>query len=203
MLSNEPWKRKVAAQRAEIARRYRAGKRARPQQTNLGVLQLAQLQRMFCHRYGYELPDNEHGRSAARVVAHYLAHRPGDVRRHIAAWAELNCPWMGKLELMKMTEFTLAKPRRFKADTLAKHFGVTAAERKRLGLTVIGAIDMPKDERLRQRREKRRARELQRRQAKGGKPRAQYEAESISRAKKWNKLGISRATWYRRGKPNP
>ena len=32
-------------------------------------------------------------------------------------------------------------------------------------------------------------------------PRAEYEAKSISRAKPWEALGMSRATWYRRGKP--
>jgi hypothetical protein len=33
-------------------------------------------------------------------------------------------------------------------------------------------------------------------------PRAEYEAESITRAAPWEALGISRATWYRKGKPN-
>jgi transcriptional regulator with XRE-family HTH domain len=32
-------------------------------------------------------------------------------------------------------------------------------------------------------------------------PRADYLANSISRSKPWEALGISRATWYRRGKP--
>jgi predicted ArsR family transcriptional regulator len=34
-------------------------------------------------------------------------------------------------------------------------------------------------------------------------PRAEYEAQSLSRAKPWEALGMSRATWYRRGKPAP
>lgn len=34
-------------------------------------------------------------------------------------------------------------------------------------------------------------------------PREQYLAESLSRTRPWEKLGISRATWYRRGKPMP
>lgn len=35
-------------------------------------------------------------------------------------------------------------------------------------------------------------------------PRAQWLAEnSISRERPWARLGISRATWYRRGKPDP
>lgn len=32
-------------------------------------------------------------------------------------------------------------------------------------------------------------------------PREQYLANAISRAKPWEALGISRATWYRKGKP--
>ena len=32
-------------------------------------------------------------------------------------------------------------------------------------------------------------------------PRAQYLAESVSRSKPWEALGMSRATWYRKGKP--
>lgn len=32
-------------------------------------------------------------------------------------------------------------------------------------------------------------------------PRTQYLAESITRAAPWEELGISRATWYRKGKP--
>lgn len=34
-------------------------------------------------------------------------------------------------------------------------------------------------------------------------PREQYLSHSISRAKPWDALGMSRATWYRKGKPNP
>lgn len=34
-------------------------------------------------------------------------------------------------------------------------------------------------------------------------PRTEYEANSISRAKPWEALGMSRATWYRKGKPDP
>lgn len=34
-------------------------------------------------------------------------------------------------------------------------------------------------------------------------PREQYLAESLMRKKPWEQLGMSRATWYRRGKPMP
>lgn len=34
-------------------------------------------------------------------------------------------------------------------------------------------------------------------------PRAEYEANSYSRTKPWEHFGISRRTWYNRGKPMP
>lgn len=34
-------------------------------------------------------------------------------------------------------------------------------------------------------------------------PRDQYLAESITRAAPWEALGMSRATWYRKGRPMP
>lgn len=34
-------------------------------------------------------------------------------------------------------------------------------------------------------------------------PRAEYEASSLTRSKPWEALGMSRATWYRKGKPEP
>ena len=33
-------------------------------------------------------------------------------------------------------------------------------------------------------------------------PREEYEANSINRSKPWEALGMSRATWYRKGKPS-
>ncbi len=33
--------------------------------------------------------------------------------------------------------------------------------------------------------------------------RAEYLAQSLMRAKPWEALGMSRATWYRKGKPAP
>jgi predicted transcriptional regulator len=32
-------------------------------------------------------------------------------------------------------------------------------------------------------------------------PRGEYEAKSLTKAKPWEALGVSRATWYRHGKP--
>ena len=96
----------------------------------------------------------------------------------------------------------LAKPRRWRADTLGNHLGLREAERRHLRIVTIGSIEVTKAQRLKRRRERGRGRDEARRRSKGAKPRREYEANSISRAKPWERLGISRKTWYRRGKPS-
>lgn len=34
-------------------------------------------------------------------------------------------------------------------------------------------------------------------------PREEYEANSLSKTEPWKQLGMSRRTWYRKGKPQP
>lgn len=34
-------------------------------------------------------------------------------------------------------------------------------------------------------------------------PREEYLANALTRSKPWEKMGMSRATWYRKGKPEP
>ena len=93
------------------------------------------------------------------------------------------------------------KPRRLHADRIAKMLRVTDAERTALKLTTIGACDVSKAERLRRRRERHRAAQQATRRARGVVPRDQYLADSFSRTKPWEALGISRRTWERRGRP--
>ena len=78
-----------------------------------------------------------------------------------------------------------------KNQTLIDLFQITPEEEQ--GLRTI----ISQREKYRRNNERRAA---ERREG-GAKTRPQYEGESISRAKPWEALGISRRTWYRRGKP--
>lgn len=80
-----------------------------------------------------------------------------------------------------------------RSATLIDMFRITPDEERELK-TIIS-----KTERDRRRRERHEAA----RRAAGAIPRAEYEGNSISRKKPWEKLGMSRATWYRQGKPLP
>lgn len=88
----------------------------------------------------------------------------------------------------------LDKPPRYHPDRCAEALGVTKAERDALGLTMIGATDFKRSDRLKARRAKNAAYHRQRRARAG----AQSYAASRERQKPWKALGISRATYYRR-----
>jgi hypothetical protein len=176
--------------------RRRKGKRAAG--FNIIAIRCAELQRLFIARYGRQLPDDDAGRDDAGLMAHHLAHRPGDARHRIAAWLASAAPWMQGPERAELLAAVTAKPRRWKADTLAARVGLTEAERERLQITTIGAIDLDKAERTKRRRARKTAADHERRRANGAMSRAEYEAGSTTARQPWSAAGISRRTWYRR-----
>jgi hypothetical protein len=163
-------------------------------------LGIAELRRLFTARYGRVLPDDDAGRDDALIMAHHLANRP-DAGRHISSWLTLWAPWMTSSEAAALTAKVLAKPLRWRADTLANLLHLTEAERQRLSITTIGACDLNKAGRLSRRRLRARLRKEERRRAAGAKSRADYEANSVNRTRPWEVLQMSRASWYRSGKP--
>jgi hypothetical protein len=189
----------TAARHAEIARRYKAAKVERAP-VSLAGLRVAELRRLFIARYGHVLPDDDAGRDDALIMAHHLANRP-DAERRIGSWLTLWAPWMASSESAALTAKVLAKPLRWRADKLAIRLHLTEAERHRLRITTIGACDLDRAGRLRRQRQRARLRKEELRRADGAKPRADYEANSLSRTKPWEMLQMSRSSWYRAGKP--
>jgi hypothetical protein len=89
------------------------------------------------------------------------------------------------------------------ADRVARFLGVTDSQRTALCLTTIGSIDVRRTDRMKRRREQHRVRLEHNRRGRGAKPRAEYEANSLSRTKPWKAEGISRPTWYRKRETSP
>lgn len=192
----------ASARRAEIDRRYKA-KRADKPPISMTALRIADLRRLFLSRWGRTLPDGDDGRDDALIMAHHIVRRQGDPRRNIRNWIELQCPWMSEEETGAIIDRVTANPIRWRADKLAQRLHLTEAERRRLGITTIGAIDMSRAERKQARKLRQRQRMRGRRKARGAKPRAEYEANSINRTKPWIAAGISRRTWYRQRGTSP
>ncbi|MDI9110715.1 hypothetical protein OGX85_25790, partial [Serratia marcescens] len=84
-----------------------------------------------------------------------------------------------------------------KNDTLINLFQISQQEQEQLK-TIIST-----DEAQKRRRERDRLRDEERRRAAGQLEREAYEANSLSRQKPWEAMGMSRAKWYRLGKPSP
>jgi hypothetical protein len=190
------------AKHAEIARRYNAGQRDRP--FSMTAVRIAELRRVFGDRYGrHGLPDDDAGEDDALIMCHHIARRP--VPNHpklMAAFLSSWAPWMPADRVSAMITTVTANPIRWTADKLGARLRLTEEERERLKITTIGSVDVTKAERARRRQEHKRRREHLRRRRQGAKPRSEYEAQALSRTKPWVALGMSRAGWYRAGKPS-
>ena len=159
----------------------------------IAAIRVAEIRRVYKDRYGETLPDDDAGREDARILAHHLA-QLRDPHRKVTSTLDTLAPWMRPDEV----EAVLAKPFRYGADKLAQRLNLTEADRRRLKVKTIGAVDMTREERKAASKRRKRAAEEQKRRKQGVKPRAAYLAESTERAKPWEAEGISRATWYRR-----
>jgi len=187
---------------AEIARRYRAKRKRRPRPT-LAQIRVRELERLFVHRYGDTLPNDDAGRDDVSIMAHHLASTPGNCDDSITVWVQCFAPWYPSGDLKTLIEDASTNTARWKADRLARDLHLTYEDRTLLGIKTIGAIDFPKAWRIRNRRALKNAARQAARRAQGIKPRADYEQDAIARRKPWEDLGISRATWYRRRSLTP
>jgi len=140
------------------------------------------------------LPAFSHIVLALRFGAWQRADRPpGDILR---GWAARWLPGASAEEIDEAAVRAIRKPCRYRPDTLARMLQVTAVEREELGLRTIGAVGQDADARRAMRREKDRQRKASRRAAE-----REARPPKIEVEKPWVALGMSRRTWYRRGRP--
>ena len=196
----------------EVARRYawqahKNGKnisRPKPGETGsnklIALIRLREIERLASWRYGAALTDDRVGRDFAEIAAHHVLGIGRD-ERHIGAWLRVWAPWMDLAEANNIARKAIARPVKYCADTLGWRLGLTGDERHELGITTIGAVGIPKARREAFRKLKARMRSQRRRKQAGAMCRALYEDKSLETAKPWVALGMSRATYYRRGKP--
>jgi len=132
--------RTIEARLADIARNHRGGKRGH--RVPIAAIRVAEIRRVYKDRYGETLPDDDAGREDARILAHHLA-QLRDPHRKVTSTLDTLAPWMRPDEV----EAVLAKPFRYGADKLAQRLNLTEADRRRLKVKTIGAVDMTREER--------------------------------------------------------
>lgn len=191
--------------RTEIAMRYswraerqQGERRPSPMQN----VRMRDLERLFQHRYGEHLPDDDAGTDDLEIAAHHIFHFPGGTfEQRLRSWSRLWAPWADEAILSRLAAKVSRGPLKWKADTLATWLRLTYADRTLLKITTIGAIGFGMEDRLKRRKEAARDRQRIRRRKARAINREEYEAASDARNRPWVATGMSRRTWYRKGKP--
>ena|ERR1700723_1522706 len=182
----------------EIAMRYRARfKGMQASKLSLPSVRIVELDRIFADRWGAILPPDDAGRDDAAIMVHHLVGLRNCLEM-IMEWLHFRCPWMGEQEAVELVELAQRFPARWDAAELGKRLGLLYADRQRLRITTIRGLDVS----LRQMNRLRKSRKVEAkrnsRRLSGVRPRHLYERWSLSKAKPWQSLGISRSTWYAR-----
>lgn len=159
-------------------------------------IRTADLTKILGHRYGggslYVLPDDDAGRDDLQIVVdNYSYSNPAILPKVLKSRA----PWLSPAERDKLA--ARRRPLLASAKSLAEALNLTEAERVKLKIRTIAAVDVTEEQRKELQRQRRR--ELQRKR-RCKQTRDDYlEEHRISREKPWEAEGISRRTWYRRG----
>ena len=162
---------------ADIKRRYALHKRRRREVDPVhftAVRRIDELEHLFLDRYGRCLPDDDAGWEDFIIVAHHFAHLRGSADRNVARivdWAAIWAPSFPTDKVTECAEEAVAKPRKWKAETLAWKLGLTMEQRTRLKIKTIGAINVKPKARPAWLRAYHRQRKEAERRASGVKPR--------------------------------
>jgi hypothetical protein len=162
----------------------------------VGQLRISDLKKLFRYRYRGEcFPDDDDGRHSLMIMLHHYARlSPQKVPRLIKTCT----PWLGKDDTSEMLDDVSEHPKIWRANSLGLELNYTAAEWHELRLRTIAPVDMTAAERkLHNKLRKRQRMRVKRRIEEGRTPRAQYEANSKSRTKPWEAVGMCRSKWYK------
>jgi hypothetical protein len=166
----------------------------------IGKQRIGDLNKLFAHRYGsrredYMFPDDDAGLEDLKILLHHYAlNNPLAMERII----KLRAPWVA--DASNLLAQIDAFPMKWRAETLGRHLNLTGVEWKALRLRTIAPVDMTKEERVAHSQALAAQRKKAKRRMSGAQPRAEYESKSLSRTKPWEAEGMSRGTWYRKGR---
>jgi hypothetical protein len=168
----------------------------------LTITRVRELERDFADRNGLYLPDDDSGWDDFVIMANHLAHFGGSTVRIVARiveWTSTCAPTFPTDKVTARAKLIAANPCKWTADKLAWRLGLTMERRTMLKIKTIGAIDVKREDRPAWLAAHHRQRKGAERRAAGVKQRDLENSDSARRP--WEALGMSRTTWYRKGKP--
>ena len=130
------------------------------------------------YRDGGNLDDDRQGHAMFSILLHTIANTGGNVVAKMDAARREFAPWLPDADMAKLADEAIRVRRRWTADKLAQRIGLTYADRQRLRITMIGAIDVPKAERDRLRKARKVEARREKRRQTGVIPRDQYRAHA-------------------------
>jgi hypothetical protein len=153
--------------------------------------------RIYKRQYPSGLPHNALGAKYAKYVCRTMAFDPVDRREQ---WLDCCARWLDADERRKILSLG---PYWYGERSLGEHLELYDEDREHLKAWTVEAFDVTPEQRKAINREKNRKRLERRRRESGVKPREQWLADNhVSRTKAWLAVGMSRAQWYRKGKPS-
>ena len=159
--------------------------------------------RLFRHRYGRYLPNDDAGTDDLWLLIQNVSLVPFDWERRVRNTIETWAPWMSaddiEARVYALAHRTTAE-RTPSAEELGVRLNVTNAERVALRLWWFKPADMTDDELVQWRKQRKRDKQASRRRQAGIRTKAQYLAALKAEPKPWEAHNMSRATWFRRKK---
>jgi len=167
-------------------------------------LRLGDIKKLLRSRYGHTLPDDDAGLADLELMLDCVSFVP-NARFRMKNIIEIWAPWMDTAASYALVEAVLRKPhnlRKISAAELGNRLNLTWKEREKLTIRTIAPANLTQHEFDEKRREQRkaraRARQSRKRRKASVKSRIAYRTASLAHMRPWEKLGISRRTWYRR-----
>lgn len=171
------------------------GKARRRTGATIDYLRLAEIARVIHSRHDGPCDTDDGAQYLHAALPHLVALAAGGLRVMSAEeWRGQLTPHVDPAECARMAAKLAARPRTYRADTVAAILGVTDAERSRLALKTIGATDRTKEQREADRRIEDRNRKRERRRRSGVRARE----DGLAATRPWEREGVSRRTWFRR-----
>jgi hypothetical protein len=197
-------RRQVGSEASRSAQKNQPQPRHRKRGPSKETRRNCDIRRFMYVRYGpakdWQFPDDDAGRDDLFLMVHARSHvgvGETELRKEVAQRA----PWLTEVETVALLDRVFALPQPYSAEKLGLKLGLTDVVRTELRAWSIEPVDVTKAERQKRTKAKRAANQRAKRWATGTRPREEYEGSSLAKTQPWKAFGISRRTWYDRGKP--
>jgi hypothetical protein len=166
-------------------------------------LRYGALLKLFRHRWGHVLPDDDSGRDDLWLLVTNVSLAAAEPEKKMHHVIEMWAPWMSTEEREAYVKHVWGLDiyeRTPTAKELGERLGLTNTEREALKLWPFLPIDKTEEELAEQAKVRERERRARKRREKGIRTREAYLAELARKPRPWVAQGISRAAYYRKRK---